>query len=183
MNRYKGKKGYISFLKKFDVIFILVSALIFAAVYIIGIKIWNTKANIGTVVAVLSVLPACKRLANLIVIMPFKGISDDDYAKITPQIKEGWLVLCDMLFSTEERNYSFDHVVLTNSKMLVYSSMSKDKSRLAKVYFENAFAKRQMQVKINIYNNVNEYAAVLDRTEAEAFEKEKLSDYVTSLMI
>ena len=183
MNRYKGKKGYISFLKKFDIIFILVSAMIFAAVYLIGSKIWNSKANIGTVVAVLSILPACKRLANLIVIMPFKGISNDDYATITPKIKEGWFVLCEMLFSTEERNYSFDHVVLTNSKMLVYSTMSKDKSRLAKVYFENAFAKRQMPVKISIYNTVSEYAAVLDRTEAEIFESEKLSDYITSLLI
>ena len=183
MDKYKGKKGYISLLKRYDMIFILVSALIALGVFMIGLNIWNTKKNIGTVVAVLSLLPACKRLTNLIMIFSFKGISEENYAKVAPLVKPEWLVLEDMLFSTEKYILEFDHVVLSGSKMFALSKMSKDKNDYIKEYFETAFKKRAIDMTFNLYSNVNDYAGVLKRMEGESFENEKATDYIFSLLV
>lgn len=183
MSRFKGTKGYVSFLKKYDFIFVAVSALICFIVYYLGIRIWGSKANIGTVVAICSLLPGCKRLANLIVIFPFKGISDENYDRIEKKVKNGWFCMTDMLFATEKCNCMFDHLVMTDTKLFAFSSMSKDKNDFAKQYLEEAFRKRQLGIKVNLYSGIDEYLAVLDKTAEEEFTNEKAMDYVTSLLI
>ena len=183
MDKYKGKKGYISFLKKYDIMFIAASALIALAVYFIGLNIWDTKKNIGTVVAILSLLPACKRLTNLLMIISFKGISNEHYEKISPLVKPEWFVLEDMLFSTEKYMLEFDHVVMAGSKMFALSKMPKDRNEYAREYFETAFKKRAIDISFSLYSNVNDYAGVLKRLDAENFENEKAKDYVTSLLV
>lgn len=183
MERFKGQKGYISLLKKYDLAFIAASALTCFLVYYAGLRIWHSKANIGTVVAICSLLPACKRLTNLIMIFMFKGIDDSDYTKIEPNLKEGWFILCDMLFSTEKCMLEFDHVVMTNSKMIILSKMSKEKNTYALDYFRTAFKKRALSMKVSLSTDADEYAAVLSKTDAESFTNEKASEYVTSLMV
>ncbi len=183
MDRYKGKKGYISLLKRYDMIFILISAIIAVGVFLTGLNIWKTKANIATVVSVLSLLPACKRLTNLIIILPFKGIKDENFEKISPKLKDGWFVLCDMLFSTEKYMLKFEHMVMAGNKMFIFSEMTKDKNNYSREYLENAFKKRAIDVTVNLYDKINDYTAVLGRCESDGFDNEKARDYVTSLLV
>ena len=183
IGKFKGRKGYISLLKKYDLAFVAASALVCFLVYYLGLKIWHSKANIGTVVAVCSLLPACQRLTNLILIMPFKGIGDKEYEKILPAVKPGWITVSDMLFSTEKSLLEFDHVVMTNSRMLILSKMSRDKNSYSKEYFETSLRKRGISMKVNIYTELNDYVAVLNRSEEEKFENEKAWEYVSSLLV
>ena len=113
----------------------------------------------------------------------FKGINDSDYSKIVPNLKEGWFVLSDMLFSTEKCMLEFDYVVMTNSKMIILSKMTKEKNDYSAEYFRSAFKKRALSMKVSLYTDADEYSSVLSKLEAVTFTNEKASEYVTSLMV
>ena len=56
----KGEFGYLNYRKKLNLIKMIVSFAVVAAVLIIGFIVYKTRANIFTVAAIVLVLPAAK---------------------------------------------------------------------------------------------------------------------------
>lgn len=183
----KGMKGYISKLKRTDILFILSDVIIAAVIFIVGMMVWKEKGNIATVVAVCAMLPACKRVVNLILIFKFKGISNDDYDTIINKCKheaDFAVNYADMLFSTEQYFLLFKHAVLTENKLLAYSDMGKEKNEYATEYLKKGFSIRGIDVHVKIYSDVREYASA----RAAALENNAETDtdavsYINSLLV
>ena len=70
----KGEFGYIRNQKKINLIWLAAFILIGVAIFICGYLLTKTRANIFTVIAVLMVLPAAKRVVALVVMMPRRGV-------------------------------------------------------------------------------------------------------------
>ena len=71
----KNTPGYISRYRRTNLIWLLVWVVIGVAIFTTGWLIWHTRANILTVLAVLSVLPGAKRIVALIAAGRKKSVS------------------------------------------------------------------------------------------------------------
>lgn len=182
----KGNKGYIDNLKKRDICFIFINVLIAVIIFAVGMLIWKNKANVATIFAVCSLLPGCKRVVNLIMIFPFKGISNEDYAVIKEKINPENEVktYTDMLFATEKCFLLFKHVVLTDAKLIAFSQMTKDKNDFADEYLNKGFQIRGLDVKVTVYSNLTDYIRVAQNAIENGSEpSEEIKGYLESLFV
>lgn len=182
----KGTKGYIRQLKITDTAVIFAIAVLAAAIFAVGLLVWKDKANIATIIAVCMLLPACKRLVNLIMVFRFRGISDEDYDMILNKIggEKKAQTYADMLFATEKCFLLFQHAVLKGTKLFVYSNMPADKNSFAAEYLNKGFQLRQIDVKVKIYTGIKEYASAAEKlSDSEADVNEEAKSYIESLFV
>ena len=78
----KNIPGYISRFRRTNLIWLIVWVLVGVAIFVTGILIWTTRANILTVLAVLMVLPGAKRIVALIAVGKKKSVAAERCKKI-----------------------------------------------------------------------------------------------------
>ena len=74
--RGKNTPGYINRYRKTNIIWLAVWILIGVGIFITGILIWDTRANLLTVLAVLAVLPGAKRIVALVAVGRKKSVAE-----------------------------------------------------------------------------------------------------------
>lgn len=184
MKVVKGQKGYINYLKKKDIIFIVVVAALSIGIYACGMYIYKTRANIATVFAILSLLPACKRVVNLLVLLPFRQIKSEDLSRIEAIVPENVVALVDPVFSSESHLMKFEHLTVTNNGLYAFSKMDKAKNDHAKEYLSEGIKKRMLSGNVKIYLTIGDYEHFIKTIDKEAeFIAEDLKDYFRSLMM
>ena len=72
----KSVPGYISRYRRINIIWLVVWFLIGLNLFITGLMIWHTRANLLTVLAVLAVLPGAKRIVALIALGRKKSVEE-----------------------------------------------------------------------------------------------------------
>ncbi len=186
----KGEAGRVTYLKLTDVIFVLASAAISCGMFAMGLYIKHTKANLLTVCAVLFLLPACKKLTNLIVILPHKDIDSEVLKKITEAKEKAFasaptvpVSFTDMLCSTEDHILKFGDVTVTKGRVLAYSEMNKKLNDYAVDYFRSALKKRGFDCSFAIFTSADEYASAVKRLNIEKEADAGVVAYLHSLMI
>lgn len=101
----KGEQGYISFMKKFNLLVTVVCFLLAAGLFLIGISIYETKANVLTIVGALFVIPAARFMTVWILFLPHKSVTEEEYDKVFKSMKAGNLLYADVLFTSTEKAY------------------------------------------------------------------------------
>ena len=98
----KGEFGYLNYRKKLNLIKMIVSFAVVAAVLIIGFIVYKTRANIFTVAAIVLVLPAAKMAVAYFVVLPHKPADNELKEKV--ESKSGSLgVYYDLIFSNSKK--------------------------------------------------------------------------------
>ncbi len=180
----KGEHGYLSYVKKRDLRYILITIVFAVLVFVAGILKWKTKSNIATVIAVMSFLPACKRIVNLIVLMPFKPMSEELYKKISEHVPENAVAFTDTVFSSEQRMYKFEHAVLTNVGMYAYSEMGQVKNYDCDTYLNDGFERRGISCRVKIYSKSDDYINLIKRINSdEEFKNDDAKAFFKSLIV
>jgi hypothetical protein len=160
-NLKKGTYGYLKQMKTRDLIFVLISLVVALSVFGIGLYKFKTRANIATVIAICSLLPACKRIVNLIMVTPFKAISKADYERFAEYKIDNTRAYFDVLFSSEKYIMKFDHCIMTEKELYALSSMNKEKTAYSESYLNEAFKKRGVSVKVKVYQTPGDYEHLL----------------------
>ena len=83
----KSTPGYISRIRKINIIWLLVWIVIAVAIFTTGWLIWNTRANILTVLAVLLVLPGAKRIVALVAIGRKKSVTPERCHRVETEVE------------------------------------------------------------------------------------------------
>lgn len=127
----KGTYGYVDARKKIELIW---SAIYFAlpiGLFLIGLISTKTRINLLTVVAIVSVLPAAKKLTTTIMLCRFRTGSQSFYEKA--QAATGKLTAAyDLALTTYDNKLYINAVVLTGHNVILYSETQKDNQS----YFE-----------------------------------------------
>ena len=99
--RNKGEYGYISKVKKMDIVKMLIYVAIALAIFVVGLFLNQmSHKNIFTVIAVLFVLPWARIFVEFILLFPYQTPAREDYTKIVPIIKEsGIIVISDEIYA------------------------------------------------------------------------------------
>ena len=154
---YKENKDYLNTQKKYEIMRTILYFAISLSLFIAGLVATKTRMNLLTIVAVLGCLPACKSVVGMIMHLKFNSISKEDAAKITANLGslEG---LYDMVFTSYDKNYQVDHLVLKDRTLCGYSSHEKTQEKLCQEHLEKMLlTSGHKGVSVKIFKNLSKY--------------------------
>lgn len=120
MEQWKGIKcqsGYINKQKKFQFAMLMLYVLIGVGLFLIGLAVHKTRANLFTVLGILMVLPAAKRVIALVLMVPRKSVERERFEKVRAALPESAALLTDYVFTSTEKVMSLDFVIVMNKSI------------------------------------------------------------------
>lgn len=162
MDRYKGNAGYIRKQKRFLIFKTILQFGVVAALFVLGLVQTKTRLNLLTVVAVLGCLPAAKTLVQLIVIIPYKSISQEKHADLE-QKAPGLTKSYDMVVTDSKHFMPIESLVILDNTVCGYTSHSKIDVNVANKHIKEILVQNQYdKVSVKIFND---YTAFITRAE------------------
>lgn len=154
---YKGKSDYLDTQKKYEIMRTSLYFLISLSLFVAGWITTGERLNLLTVVAVLGCLPACKSTVGMIMFLKFKSISKTDAEQIEKNM-EGLSGLYDMVFTSYDKNYQVDHLVLKGHTLCGYSSHEKTDANLCQEHLSKMLLQSGHKgLSIKIFKDLNKY--------------------------
>ena len=181
----KSEFGYIQNQKKINVIWLLVFVLIGVAIFICGYLLTKTRANIFTVIAVLMVLPAAKRVVALVVMMPRKGVERQRYDKVLQASGEG-ILFTDYVFTSTEKIMHLDFLLIKNGNVLGVTASSRQDVEYMKKYLADSVHREAPEFHVKVFEKdeqMLQYLNKLTQTETDPERTEKVREYLSSLAV
>ena len=181
----KGNLGYIKDRKKVSVFWLILCILVGVAIFVAGYYLNNkTRANVFTVVAILMVLPAAKRVIALIVLLRKKGTSKERFDAICQAAPEA-LVKADYVFTSTDKIMHLDILVIRNGFVLGVIAPSRQDVRYLKKYIAEC-ANKAGGYKAKLFKNDEELIRFLKKSEASEQNPErdeKVWTYLSTLSV
>lgn len=120
----KGSFEYANYKKKVDIIVTIVLFLLALGLYITGKVTTGSNKNLLTIVAILGLLPACKMVVDVVMCFRVKITDTELKQKIDTNISDLY-GMYNMFFTSYDKNYSIDHLVILNDSIIGLSTDSK----------------------------------------------------------
>ncbi|MBQ7841383.1 MAG: hypothetical protein IJ390_13000 [Lachnospiraceae bacterium] len=169
----KGTKGYLNSQRKVMLLWTVLLFVMSLGIFLIGYINTGSKENYLTIIAVLGCLPASRSLVNTIVLFRYHGISDADYKKIQPHVKDR-MTCCDMVFTSYEKNYEIHHLAFQKDTLVGYTANPSCDAKACEKHLHELFAKNDLgEVDIKIFKDLPKY---LNRLDSIALKEEELSE-------
>lgn len=115
LDRWRGIKCEPDYIKKqkiFQSCMLLVFIAIGAGLFLAGFLITKTRANIFTVLAILMVLPAAKRVIALVVMLPRHSVERERYDRMKSALPSNQVLLTDYVFTSTDKVMCLDFVII-----------------------------------------------------------------------
>ncbi len=121
----KGEWGYLNRQKKMNLLCLAGFVLAGVAIFLVGYLWTHTRANIFTVLAILMVLPAAKRIVALVVLLPRKSVGRERYERVREMAGDG-ILLVDYVFTSTEKIMCLDFLFIKNGNVLAVPAAGQD---------------------------------------------------------
>jgi len=154
---YKGKSDYLDTQKKYEImrtcLYFFVSLSLFAAGWIAT----KERLNLLSVVAALGCLPACKSTVDMIMFLKFKSVSNVAVNQIEQNIGE-LEGMYDCVFTSYDKNFQVDHLVLKDHTLCCYSSHEKTDANLGQEHLTKTLMHSGYKgLTIKIFKDLDKY--------------------------
>ena len=160
----KGEFGYLNYRKKLNLIKMIVSFAVVAAVLIIGFIVYKTRANIFTVAAIVLVLPAAKMAVAYFVVLPHKPADNE------LESKSGSLgVYYDLIFSNSKKPIGTQAVVVSDAAVIALTNENNADKKLFETSLKDFMANDSRNVNVTLYNDEKSF---LSRVSTLALSKD-----------
>ncbi|MCQ2495039.1 MAG: hypothetical protein MJ131_00440 [Lachnospiraceae bacterium] len=182
----KGEFGYISFMKKLNLVISLVLFLFAGGIFVSGLFLFESKANICTIIGALFVIPAARYMTVWILFMPHKSVSTEQFEKTYGLMKGGNILYCDVLITSPEKAYFLPFIAITGDKVIALMA-GKDKLYKVQDYFGGFIRRRGFDdFKVTVTDDEAKFQSLLraadsaaeirfaDDEEREAFDRERI---------
>ncbi len=163
----KCEPGYITWQKKWNGLWLGIFILIGVIIFLTGYLLTHTRANIFTVLAVLMVLPAAKRVVALVVMLPRKEVGKERYQRVKEAAGDA-VLLTDYVFTSTEKIMNLDFVVVKNGNVLGVTAASRQDVPYMKKYLADSVHKIAPSFHVRVFDEDEQLIKQLDRlTEVE----------------
>ena len=183
MNVEKCTQGYIPKRKKVEFMWLLLFVALGVAIFLTGYFLTHVRANIFTVMAVLLILPAAKRIVALLVLLPKKGVARGRYEKMESYVESGTLYV-DYVFTSTEKIMHLDFLLVKNGNVLGVIASSKQDVGYMKKYLMDCVNKVAPGYHVRLFENDEKLISHLEhltKAEADAGKEKALLEYLHSL--
>jgi hypothetical protein len=177
--------GYIRYQKKIDWLWLLACIVVAIGIFLVGYLWMHTRANVFTVLAVLMVLPAAKRIVSLVVFLPRKGVAKERYDEIQEKAGEGTL-FAEYVFTSTEKIMHLDFLLIKNGNVLGVMAPSYQDAEYMINYLEENVHRIAPDYHVKVFDRDEKLLNQLDKltTIPGAPEKEeKLAAHLRSLAV
>ena len=143
MERWKGTKGqfgYIKKQKKFQFGMLLLFVAIGIGLFFVGLLVHKTRANLFTVLGILMVLPAAKRVIALVLMMPRHSVGKEQFDRMKGALPEGADLLTDYVFTSTEKVMALDFVIVMNKNVYGINGNKKMEDDYVKTYLKETIS-------------------------------------------
>lgn len=172
----KGEYGYLNARKKRLGIATLFCFCMIAAFFLVGYLTTKTRNNIFTIMAILSALPTAKFAASFLVLLPYQGVSFEQYKKVLGSAK-GVRILTDLVITTGEKTLPTLFVAIHNSSVCGYTKEEKYDIAYAESFLTKNLMTNGQKATVKIFKDEKVF---LHRLEAmkqiETDEKQQKKD-------
>ncbi len=153
----KGNYGYLKSQRKIETIKAVILLCLSAAIFILGYVTTHTKANLFTVVAVVSVLPAAKQLTITVLFYKYHSGSRETYEKIREIIEETTSVY-DIVITAYDKIGEILHVAIVGKTIVGYSEKEKTDEKYFANYIKETLEKNGYKgISVKIFKNEENY--------------------------
>ncbi len=181
----KCQVGYISHQKKTDWIWLAAFVFIGIAIFLTGYFWTHTRANVFTVVAVLMVLPAARRIVSLIVFLPRKGVAAERRDRILEKAGEGTL-FSEYVFTSTEKIMHLDFLLIIKGNVLAVTAPSPQDVEYMRKYVEDNVHRIAPEYHVKIFESderLLKYLEKLASRQGAGTRDEKLIAHMRSLAV
>lgn len=172
----KGERGYIGFRKKMSLLLSLSLAFVGAAIFVAGLLIFETKGNVLTIVGILFVLPMARALTYLILVFPYKDVTEEAEKEVLEYAKGGSVVYHNIVLTSSERAMNLDHLVITGNKVLGYVGNKKTPTAKTAEYLADYVRRKGFGYKVTVTDEHTKFLSLLkssDSVDRSLFDTEE----------
>ena len=152
----KGTYGYIDKLKvqewKKSAVMLAVPILVF----LIGWVVMKTRLQIVTVIAIVGCLPGCNQVVHAILASRYHSIERKLYEEVEAE-RGSRLVLYENVFTTYDKNFVVDCILISGREVLGYSSEEKTDAKAAETHLTTILKQNSYKQNVKIMKNREAY--------------------------
>lgn len=194
-NIKKGQRGYIDTRKKTQLLKALMYAGIGVVIIVTGLLLNKfEKNNIFTMIGILMVLPAAKRLVNFIVFFPYKSVDEKLYNKIRDKVAKEDIMYTDVVFTSPEHIMFLSFVVISGNEIIGLSlneaagkKDAKKKDDMMLAYLKERMEKMGYKYKVTVARSVEAFLSAYSSVNRDIVrteeEKREVNDFIYSLIV
>lgn len=181
----KGQVGYIQQQKKINFLWLLAFIAIGLVIFFVGYLWTHTRANVFTVLAVLMVLPAAKRVISLVVFMPRKSVERERYERIKEKAGDGILV-SEYVFTSTEKIVHLDFLLIRNRHVLGVTAPSIQDRDYMFQYLKDNVHRIVPECEVKVFDNDEKLLDYMERhedTDSQKEQAEKIWNHLRTLAV
>ena len=153
----KGSYEHAKYKRTVDIIITIFLFLLSLGLFVIGYVATGSKKNLLTIVAVLGLLPACKMVVDVIMCFRVKPVEESVREGIDASIGKLY-GLYHMYFTSYDKNFPIDHLVITSNSVIGLSSNPKFDEKLFITHLKDYMRKDGIKdITIKIFDDYNKY--------------------------
>lgn len=153
----KGEVGYIKKQKKFQSMMLVLFIVIGVVLFLLGLALTKTRANIFTVLGILMVLPGAKRVIALVLFVPRKSVEPERYEKMKERLAEDAVLLTDYIFTSPDKVMSFDFLIVQDQKVMGILSEKKQDLTYIKDYLQKGLNQTASGYQVCVFSTAEEF--------------------------
>lgn len=185
----KGNYGYLKSQRRIETAKTIILFVLVATVFLVGYLTTKTKANLFTVVAVVSVLPAAKQMTTTILFYKYSSGSRETYEKIDKAVKDA-TTLSDIVITSYDKIGELLHVAIVGKTIIAYSEKEKTDEKYMTDYIKGILEKNGYTgISVKIFKNKENYLARLQELqknlggERNTRQEQKMADVIKAISI
>lgn len=181
----KGQFGYIKYRRMVHLTLAIIMFAMAVILYLAGIKATGDNKNVLTIAAILGCLPGSQSLVTAILGFRAKCCDKNLYDEIENRVEKNMTSVYDLYFTTYEKNYPVNHIVMKNNCLCGLMDQSKHSTNDLEKYLEETFVKNGIKgVSIKIFEKSmsEKYLNRINELKKLEYEKSVIEDNVVGLL-
>lgn len=166
METLKGKKcgyGYIHKQKIFQSLMLLLFIGIGVGLFLIGLAVTGTRANIFTVLGILMVLPGAKRVIAIVVLLPYKSVEKERLDAVKRALSPEAVLLTDYVFTSTDKVMHLDFVIIDRENVIGILDSKKKNRDYMQEYLQKGVVAAASSYKVKLCDSEKEFQNFYDR--------------------
>ena len=154
----KGTFGYIRKQRTFEIVKTVILFAMALGIFFIGYFTLGTKKSLWSVLAVLALLPACKSLVGVIMLMRFSSLPKEKYERLQA-CTGGIASVFENILTTSSRTFYIDVISCTKGNVIAFAKLSSADVALVKEHVENVLKSAGHSASVKIFTDESEFAS------------------------
>lgn len=182
-DKYKGTRNYLNTQKKYEVLRTLLYFFISISLFVSGMLLVKSKANLLTIVAILGCLPASKSAVTMVMYLRYKSCSEKAAQQIEQSIGE-LHGLYDMVFTSYDKNFPVSHLTVKGNTVCGYTeSTSFDEQAFSKHIDGILKADGYKNITVKIFSDLTKYTIRLKQLQESGTNPEEKEEQHTEALL